>query len=277
MPEQPPPPSTETPAARPPLPRWRLPVGVPRSLWDYFQSPHIALDYDAYFQGNSLFEFDEAFIAKHLTRPGWLADLGCGTGRLLVPFARRGFRGLAVDLSAHMLGVVRGKAMAENLPIDLLLANLAELDCLGDASIDYAICMFSTLGMVQGASLRRRVLDHVFRALKPGGMFILHVHNRWHHLHQHEGRRWLLVNWLRSVFLKDSEPGDKWFDYRGIPQMYLHAFTRRELRALLTGAGFEIVEMMPLDTERRHALPHAWFFERLRANGWITACRKPVR
>jgi len=276
MTEQPPNSAPQITAARTALPRWRLPPGVTRSLWDYTLAPHIALDYDEYFQGNSLFEFDEAFIAKHLQQPGWLADLGCGTGRLLVPFARRGFRGLAVDLSKHMLGVVAEKAAAEQLPVDRLMANLTELDCLRDASIDYAICMFSTLGMVQGADQRRRVMDHVFRVLKPGGIFILHVHNRWHHLYQPEGRRWLLSNLLRSWLWRDSEPGDKFFDYRGIPQMYLHAFTRSELRRLITSAGFKIVEMMPLDTERRHALPRAWFFERLRANGWITACQRPA-
>ncbi len=247
-----------------------------RSTWQYTQAPHIALDYDAYFQGNSLFEFDEAFIAKYLSKPGWLADLGCGTGRLLIPFARRGFRGLAVDLSMHMLGVVGDKARAEQLPIDRLRANLTELDCVHDASLDYAICMFSTLGMIHGSQNRLRALRHVRRILRPGGIFIMHVHNRWHHLYQPEGRRWLLENAVRWLFNRDTEPGDKYFDYRGIPQMYLHAFTRGELQRLIGDAGLQLLEMVPLDTERRHRLPWPWCFERLRANGWLIACRRPA-
>jgi hypothetical protein len=71
-----------------------------------------------------------------------------------------------------------------------------------------------------------------------------------------------------------QEPGDKFFDYRGIPNMFLHVFTRRELKADLTSAGFRIVEFIALDTERRHALRHPWLLGRLRANGWIVVCAR---
>jgi SAM-dependent methyltransferase len=245
---------------------------VTRSLWEYVQAPHIADDYDAYFQGNSLFDFDEAVLRRHFTRPGLLVDLGCGTGRLLVPFARRGFRGLAVDLSPHMLAIVGRKAADERLPIDRLLANMTELDCLRDAVADYCICMFSTLGMVRGRDNRLRVLSHARRIVKPGGKFILHVHNRWYNLLNPQGRRWLLVNFLNWLAGRPTEPGDKFFDYRGIPQMFLHIFTRRELKRDLLAAGFSIREFISLDTARRHALRHPWFFGRLRANGWIVVC-----
>ncbi len=250
-----------------------MPHGVTRSLWEYAQADHIAFDYDEYFALNSLFEFDEAVLARHFDKPGLIVDLGCGTGRLLVPFARRGFRGLGVDLSIPMLSVVGEKAAAENLPIDRLLANMAELDCLRDASAEYCICMFSTLGMVRGSDNRRRTLGHVRRILKPGGKFILHVHNRWYNLFNPQGRRWLFLNWLSWLTRQGTEPGDKFFDYRGIPNMYLHTFTRRELTTLLRSAGFEIREIIALDTQRRHALKAPWFLGRLRANGWITVCQ----
>jgi SAM-dependent methyltransferase len=249
-----------------------LPVGVTKGLWDYFQAPHIARDYDDYFRGNSLFDFDEAVLVEHFPRPGLVVDLGCGTGRLLVPLARRGFRGLAVDLSAHMLAVVGEKAAAEGLPIDRLLANIVELGCLGDHVADYCICMFSTLGMVRGHANRLRALQHVRRILKPGGRFVLHVHNRWYNLFSAEGREWLLATVAGWLLGRDVEPGDKFFDYRGIPQMYLHVFTRRELAGVLHAAGLRVVKFIPLDTRRRHRLRCAWWLGRLRSNGWIVVC-----
>ncbi|MEX2558716.1 MAG: methyltransferase domain-containing protein [Pirellulales bacterium] len=254
-------------------PQWRLPRGVTRALWQYAQADHIALDYDRYFEGNSLFEFDEALLARHFNRPGLLVDLGAGTGRLLVPFARRGFRGLAVDISAPMLVAVGRKAAGEGLPVDLLMANMAELDCLRDASADYCISMFSTLGMIRGHENRLRALRHARRILKPGGTFAVHVHNRWYNLFDSQGRRWLLANLISWLLRRDQEPGDKFFDYRGIPNMYLHVFTQRELTRLLSEAGFRIVELVPLDTVRRHALACPWLLGRLRANGWIAVCR----
>jgi uroporphyrinogen-III synthase len=54
--------------------------------------------------------------------------------------------------------------------------------------------------------------------------------------------------------------------------MFLHVFTRRELLADLRRAGFRVVEIVALDTERRHALRRPWLFGRLRANGWIVVC-----
>ena len=46
-------------------------------------------------------------LAEHTGGP--LLELGCGTGRLLVPLARAGFEITGVDLSEGMLQVARGK------------------------------------------------------------------------------------------------------------------------------------------------------------------------
>lgn len=245
-----------------------------RGSWDYAQAPDIAHDYDAEFATNQLFDYDQSVLERHFTRPGLLVDLGCGTGRLMVPFARRGFRTLGVDLSPAMLAIVGDKARAEGLPIDRLMANLVELDCLRDGCADYCICMFSTLGMVQGNEHRRRVVAHVWRLLRPGGLFVVHVHNRWYNLFNPQGRAWLVGNFTRWLAGRAEEPGDKLFPFRGIPQMYLHVFTRRELRRLVTESGFRIREFIALDTERRRPLRCPWLLGRVRANGWIVVAER---
>src|SRR5262249_57777176 len=89
---------------------WQLPPGVSRALWDYARDPAVARAYDASLAGSSLCHADLPFVGRHCPAPGRLLDLGCGTGRLLVPFARRGYRVLGVDLSAQMLAVARAKA-----------------------------------------------------------------------------------------------------------------------------------------------------------------------
>ena len=253
----------------PARPTWQLPPGVSRGLWDYINAPHIADDYDDYFAFNSLFETDGAALRRHFTTPGLVADLGCGTGRALVPLVREGHRGLAVDLSEHMLAVVQAKADEENLPIDCLRANLVELDCLADATVDHAMCLFSTLGMIRGRKNRRRFLAHARRILKPGGRFVLHVHNLWYNTHDPGGPVWLAHNLLTAPFSREVEVGDRWFPYRGLPSMFLHVFRWRELAADLRSAGFRIIERIPLDAQRRHPLKRPWLFGALRTNGWI--------
>src|SRR3954471_20931837 len=155
----------------PMLPDWQLPPGTDRGLWDYVSSERVAREYDAALAGTPLLDLDLRFAERHFPTPGRLVDLGCGTGRLLLPFARRGFSCLGVDLSDAMLDVVREKAEREGLAVERLKANLVELDPLPAAGFNYAACLFSTLGMVRGRSNRRRFLGHVRRILKPGGVF----------------------------------------------------------------------------------------------------------
>lgn len=253
-------------------PTWNLPAGVSRATWDYVNKPSIADNYDEYFAFNSLFEHDERVLAENFQPRGLVADLGCGTGRALVPLVRSGHRGLAVDLSQHMLRIVQEKAELEKLPITCLQANLVELGLIADHSVDHAMCLFSTLGMIRGRENRQRAITHFRRIIKPGGRFVLHVHNYWYNLRDPGGPWWVLKNLTTAPFSKDVEIGDKWFPYRGLPSMFLHVFRKRELKHDLTSAGFTIKEWIPLDTPRREALKRPWFFEWFRTNGWIVVC-----
>jgi len=253
-------------------PEWQLPPGVSRSLWEYAHSEPIAQDYDDFFAFNSLFELDEQVLRRHFTAPGLVADLGCGTGRALIPLVRSGFCGLAIDLSEEMLAIVKQKAQEEDLSIEFLCANLVELDPVADDSVDFAMCLFSTLGMIRGRDNRRRALCHARRILKPNGKFVLHVHNFWFNLFDPAGPWWVLKNVLRAAVVGDFERGDKYFEYRGVPNMFLHVFTLGELKQDLRHAGFQIRELILLDTSRQRPLSRPYLFGRIRANGWIVVC-----
>lgn len=255
-----------------PRPTWQLPDGVTRGMMDYAESEFVAGEYDADLALHPLFEFDERILEPLFQPPGVVADLGCGTGRALLPLVRRGLTGLAIDLSQPMLDVVREKADLEGLPVQCLRANLVELDCLADGGLDYAMCLFSTLGMIRGCENRRRVLGHVRRALKPGGLFVLHVHNYWYNLYDPGGPWWLLSNWWQSWFDREVEQGDKYFGYRGVPNVFLHVFTAGELAADLVAAGLAVRTWHALDATLGGELRWPWLLGSLRASGWIVIC-----
>jgi SAM-dependent methyltransferase len=259
---------------RPPA-DWQLPPGVNRGLWDYLHSPSVARDYDASLAGSSLFSADESFVERHCPKPGRLIDLGCGTGRLLLALGRRGYRVLGVDLSAEMLLVACAKAKASGVPVDLVQANLAELDALPDGSFDYAACLFSTLGMVMGADVRRRVVSHVFRILRPGGRFVLHVHNRWFNARDPAGRRWLARSLLDSLFRKESAGDRQMPAHQGVAGLTLHLFTRREAVRLLEGAGFCVLKVQSVGLSAGAELKWPGWFAWLRAYGYLLAAERP--
>ena len=260
---------------KPPPADWQLPPGVNRGLWDYLHDPAIARGYDASLAGTPLFDIDQQFVESYCPRPGRLIDFGCGTGRLLLAMAQRGWWTLGVDLSQEMLHVAGDKAMAAGVTIYRLRANLAELDGLTDGSFDCAACLFSTLGMVLGDAPRRRVIAHAFRLLRPGGRFILHVHNRWFNAWDRAGRAWLLRDWLG---LRDgAESGDRIMPvHQGIAGLTLHLFTRREASRLLTDAGFHLLEVRPISLRPDGRLPRPFWFGRLRAYGYLLAAERPT-
>jgi len=255
----------------PPIPDWKLPPGVSRALWDYLHDAELARGYDAALAGTPLLEVDLRFVAQHCPRPGRLLDLGCGTGRLLLPFAERGYRVLGVDLSAEMLRVVGTKATAAGLAVDGLQANVVELGMLADGSFDYAACLFSTLGMITGAAQRQQAVREVRRVLKPGGVFVLHVHNRWFSMWDPIGRRWLLGDLLRQL-RREPTAGDRGVTEGGWAGLTLHHFTRREVRQLLTANGFAIARVQPVGLSAG-TLRAPWWCPGLRAYGYLVAAK----
>jgi SAM-dependent methyltransferase len=254
---------------------WQLPPGVNRGLWDYIHDPAIARAYDDHLAACPLLEVDRQFVARHFSPPGRLLDLGCGTGRLLVPLACAGFWAVGADLSEEMLKVAGDKADAAGVTVHRLKANLVDLAALDDRTFDFAVCLFSTLGMVMGAGNRRRVIEHVFRLLRPGGKFVLHVHNRWFNVWHRQLRGWLVRDWLRSL-VRRAPGGDHVMPaHQGIAGLTLHLFTRDETTSLLRQTGFRILEVMPVSLCEDGRLPFAAWFERLRAYGYLVAAQRP--
>lgn len=262
-------------AERPP--DWQLPAGVSGGLWDYLHDREVAEGYDAGLTSSLLFRTDLEFAESHCPEPGSLLDLGCGTGRALLHFARNGYSVVGADLSREMLRVASQKAVSSDLPVDLLHLNITDLSSLASEQFDYGLCLFSTLGMVSGAENRRKVCQEVCRALRPGGTFILHVHNRWHNLWSHSGRKWLIGNLWRSL-LRREDAGDCLMpSHQGVGAFVLHLFTRREAIALLEESGLEIREIRPVSLRGDGWLRAPWWMSRARAYGYLIAACRPVK
>jgi len=249
-------------------PAWRLPDGVDAPLWEYTHTPRLAAEEDDYFAHHPLFRADVRTLDERFVVPGRLVDLGCGTGRHAIRFARKGFSVTAVDLSRPMLERVGSKARAEGVDLVRIQGNLCRLSCFPDRGFDYALSMFSTLGMIRGRASRRRALAEAGRILRPGGRIALHVHNLWLNLRHGQGRKWLRAQaW--GALLHRTELGDRRMNYRGMAGMRVHLYRWGELKGELRDAGFRIDEVLPLDQVSAAPIAAPWFAHRLRAGGWI--------
>lgn len=240
-------------------PDWQLPPGVDRGLWDYLHSDEMVAGYDDQMAASPLAATDIAFCARWLPDAGKLLDLGCGTGRLCVDFARKGFTCVGVDLSPVMLAKARENAAAAGVQVEYREGNLVYLAEWPDRSFDAAACLFSTLGMIRGAVNRRKAVAAAFRVIRPGGRLIVHVHNRWY---RGLGRKLRMQQAWRTI-CGSPMAGDISMPqaYGGAP-LTLHHFTRRETRTLLTAARFRIDAIEPIRIQGS-------------VYGWLIACTRP--
>ena len=97
-------------------------------------------------------------------------DLGCGTGRLLLPYLRDGLDVDGCDVSADMLARCREAAEREGLTPSLYAQPKHELD-LPRRYRTIFMCGALGVGSTRAEDLEamRRVYDH----LEPGGMFVV--------------------------------------------------------------------------------------------------------
>jgi ubiquinone/menaquinone biosynthesis C-methylase UbiE len=251
-----------------PPPSWKLPAGVNASLWEYAHAEWLAESEEGDFLDHPLCREDVRQVTQRFREPGSLIDLGSGVGRMSLHFARLGFRVTAVELSHAMLAKLGERASEEGLSIDRVEANLCRLSCFPDGGFDYALSMFSTLGMIRGRDARRRALAETARILKPGGRLALHAHNLWLNLWLPQGRPWLLEQAWKAL-LRRPDVGDRYMTYRGIPRMEVHLYRWAELRRELREAGFRIDEVLPIDMVSAQPISCPWMLPGLRAGGWL--------
>ena len=236
--------------------RWRRPAGVAPGTWDYVHDRKIADRYDQFVAESPLCKTDLEVLDELFPHLGHgagqlVVDLGAGTGRASLPLASRGYDVLAIDLSQSMLDRLLEKASRRTLQgrVFALRANLARLSCLQTASADHAVCLFSTLGMIRGRSHRLALLAELTRVVRGGGKIVIHVHNRWAWLVEPGGVRRMARSYWNSIRCGEDEFGDAVYPYRGLQQMFMHRFTRRELHRDLRACGILLQEIRPLSID----------------------------
>jgi len=123
----------------------------------------------------SMKDFEEGKkIKSYLKKHSKILDLGCGTGRHVIPLAELGHSCVGVDISSNMLRQAAKKASNKNLKIQFLECDITESLPFDDNTFDMILCLFHTFELNKN---RENIFKEAKRLLKKGGRFYLQVHN----------------------------------------------------------------------------------------------------
>lgn len=110
---------------------------------------------------------------------GHVLEIGCGTGRLLLPLAQAGHRVSGVDVSPHMLAVARAKLTGHGDEVAgrvrLVQCDVRELVL--DEPVDLAVVPVKTFAYLVDRADQVGALTRIARCLRARGLLVLDLLN----------------------------------------------------------------------------------------------------
>ena len=106
-----------------------------------------------------------------------ILELGCGTGRILVPLACLGYRITGIDASAAMLEKAQEKVVAEDLGdrVTLMVQEMGALEL--EERFNMAFAALNSFAHLHTTDDQLATLARIRRHLNPGGLLVLDMFN----------------------------------------------------------------------------------------------------
>jgi 2-polyprenyl-3-methyl-5-hydroxy-6-metoxy-1,4-benzoquinol methylase len=176
-------------------------------------------------------------------------DLPCGHGRHSVEFARLGLRVVGVDLNEEPLERAYWAAREAGVKVDLRRIDMREIQFREE--FDAVFNLWTSFGYFESEADDRLVLDRAYRALRPGGAFVLETVNLYAVLRRFEPRSWHELGDGRMLL--EERAFDPWTGRMRSGWVLLEpsgeriemafatrAYTLVELARMLTSVGFDV-------------------------------------
>lgn len=194
------------------------------------------------FHGTRQYLWDDILVfKKYLHDNIAVLDIGCGTGRLyqllqeFQPFDSAQGRGIDyIGLDQSEGQIVMAK---QDFPDNKYIVSEMTMLPLEDQKFDFVFCI-ATLHHLPDVESRKKALLEMKRVLKPGGHLFM---TNWNMNSSTAQKTIAKGKWVKDEFGGHIVP---WFSPEGekVGERYYYGFDLEELKELLVGAGFELLE-----------------------------------
>ena len=171
----PPPPRRPKPPRRPDSGRPRARRSLKRPWWEEIFGEDFTRAVPRISEKQIRREVDFIEESLGVAKGGVVLDLGCGSGHHAVELASRGYGVVGYDLSVYQLALAADVAQEREQKINFLQGDMREMAF--EAMFDGIYCWNTSFGYFEEEK-NAAVAERVFRALKPGGMFLIDIANR---------------------------------------------------------------------------------------------------
>ena len=116
---------------------------------------------------------EKIFIKEMKNKPELVLDLCCGTGRMTLELARRGYDMTGVDYSTEMLGIARDASEESGHDVLLLCQDMRDFELYG--TVDATVCCLDSINHLENEDELDKCFSLVHNYLIPDGVFIFDV------------------------------------------------------------------------------------------------------
>ena len=220
-------------------------------LASFYDRVNREIDYGAWAQF-----IEDIFDKEMKERPSLVMDLGCGTGKMTLALAKKGYDTTGIDYSVNMLGVARDAAAEEGLSEKILwlCQDMRRFELYG--TMGAIVSCLDTVNHLTKEKELSAVFSLVHNYLDPDGLFIFDVNGKrkfetlyanqtyvfeeegdfcvWENEYDEKSQ---LCRFLITVFSEERDGRYRRYEDEQCEKMY----TLDTLKRVLSDTGFEFV------------------------------------
>ena len=218
---------------------------------EFYDSVNRHLDYGEWA------DFIEKIVKREMkAQPELVLDLGCGTGRMTLELASRGYDMIGVDSSPEMLDIARERAEEAGLSARILylLQDMRSFELYG--TVELAVSCLDCVNHLLSPSELDQCFSLVHNYLSPDGIFVFDINGRYKFENIYRDSSFVMekdsamlvwqndynersgiCDFLITLFEEGEDGSYKRYDEWGRERMY----TLRQIRSHLKKCGFELI------------------------------------